>query len=81
MTTSPPTTDAVVKRILRRELAAFFKRLMSTEPGWPGATDSQLVDALAHALIDAGKQTGQGPAMLQTLVFDLQDTINRQLKD
>lgn len=71
---------AKVRRVLRREMLAFFHELQRPEPGWPAVSDQEIIDALADTMLDHGKAQGRGVAHLQTLVHELQDRINSELK-
>ncbi len=80
--TKPDMTPSV-RRILRKEFYAFF-RVMTTEhpeKRWPAIPPDEFVDALADALLRMGDDRVSGLAMLQTLVFELQDKINSRTKD
>lgn len=81
-TPAPPAHPAVpakVRAALRREFSAFFTTMLTPEPGWPALSDEEFVDALADSVVDVGKRTGRGVAMLQTFVYELQERINDQL--
>jgi hypothetical protein len=81
MTKNSPTTPttALVRKVLRREFSAFFTNMLTPEPGWPGVSDSDFVDALADSVMAAGQRSGKGIGMLQTLVIELQEKINAEL--
>lgn len=72
----------MVRRVLRKQLNNFFTELYRVQPeiGWNGVADQEFVDALADALVDHGNRQGKGVAFLQTLVHELQDRVNQQLK-
>jgi hypothetical protein len=65
--------------VTRREMTAFFRKLRTPQPGWPGIPDQSFVNALADSLLDLGKDSGTGVAQLQTLVHELQDRVNSHL--
>lgn len=67
-------------RVLEREFTAFFTDMLTPEPGWSGVTDQQFVDALAASIMATGAKSSRGIAMLQTLVYELQEKINQQTK-
>lgn len=70
----------MVRNTLRTEFADFFvKMTTSTGPRWPNIGDAELVDAIADALVLMGKQRGLGVAMLQTLVYELQERVDQNL--
>lgn len=69
--------QVVVKRMLRSEFSDFFTQMTTaTGPQWPSINDQELVDAIADSLIDMGRRRGKGIALLQTLVYELQDRVN-----
>lgn len=63
--------SALVRRVLRREMTSFFIKLMTEEPGWPAVSRQALIDALADSLLDVGRQSDSGAAMIQTLAYEL----------
>ena len=78
----PITTPALSKQVrdcLRKEFTDFFHEMTRPETNWPSITDEQLVDAIADALVEVGKRNGRGVAMAQTLVYELQERVNKQL--
>jgi hypothetical protein len=82
--TPVPTVPALVepaRRILRREIATFLTIMVTEQPerNWPALPPSELIDALADALVDMSGSQSLGLAMLQTLVYELQDKIDRRL--
>lgn len=68
-----------VRATLRREFADFFNTMTVNTPTWPAISNQQLVEALADALLDMGKERGLGVALLQTFVYELQDRVNQSL--
>lgn len=78
--TTPPQLPAKVRAVLRREMTIFFTHMRTPEPGWPRIPDQEFLDALADSLLDAGKASGKGVAHLQTLIHELQDRVNQELK-
>lgn len=77
MSTTP--SPEKVRRVLRREMGTFFIKLRTAQPGWPAVPEQEFIDAMADALLDMGKHSGHGVAVLQTLVHELQDRINSEL--
>ena len=45
---------------------------------WPDIPPQELTEALADALVDMGRQQGLGTALLQTLVYELQERVNAE---
>jgi len=89
MATAKPPSDfnglnaykqRLVRETLRNEFADFFIGMTTATPEWPAIPDQEFVDALSDALLMMGKSKGLGPALLQTLVYELQDRINSNLK-
>jgi hypothetical protein len=67
-----------VQKTLRKEFTAFFTTMTTEQPnGWPAIAPQDFVDALADSLIEMGKASGKNQALLQTLVFELQDRISK----
>lgn len=67
-----------VRATLRKEFTSFFTTMTTeTEEGWPTVGPQEFVDALADSLMEMGKASGKHQALLQTLVFELQDRINK----
>lgn len=79
-----PTTPSIskaVRRVLRREFTIFFTKMLAEEPGWPKIPEAEFIDALADSLMDSSKAAGKHPvAYVQSLVHELQDRINHNLK-
>ena len=67
-------------KAMRRQIAAFFTELQREEPSWPAVSQELLIDGLADALLDMGKASGKGSALLQTLIYELQERLNANLK-
>jgi hypothetical protein len=78
--TTPTPLAAKIRRALRKEFTDFFRIMRTPERGWPAIPDQEFVDALADSLLEVGKQQGKGVAFLQTLVHELQDRINDNMK-
>lgn len=74
-----PVMTQAVRDCLRKEFSDFFFQMTTEEPGWPAITDAQLVDGIADALVVVGQRNKRGIAMIQTLVYELQDRVE-QLK-
>ena len=79
----PPAVKGVlqakVRNALRREFATFFKAMLTPEKDWPAIPDEEFIDALADAVLAVGKDSGRVVAMLQTLVYEVQERINQEL--
>ena len=71
---------ALVKATMRKQIAIFFTEMCREEPDWPHVEQEQLVEGIADALIDMGTLSGTGVAMLQTLVYELQERVNAHMK-
>ena len=72
----PEIIVAVQHRIMTKEFSDFFHEMLKVEPGWVAVTDQQFIDALADSLIRTGERSGRGFAILQTLVYELQDRLD-----
>lgn len=75
-----PHADALasaVRLTLRREFSDFFTAMLKEEPNWPTVSESEFIDALADSLLDMGTRSKRGNAILQTLVYELQERINK----
>jgi len=68
-----------IQNALRREFGIFFRSMLTTEKGWPAISDEDFVDALADAVMTVGSNGVRGTAMLQTLIYELQERVNHQL--
>lgn len=68
-----------VKNALTREFHAFFKSMLTPDADWPAIRDEDFVDALAEAVMRTGSSQVRGIALLQTLVYELQERINLSL--
>lgn len=69
----------LVRKKLREEFAGFFTEMTTATDMWPEISDQELVEAIADALIQMGERRGKGTALLQTLVYELQDQVNQSL--
>lgn len=71
----------VVRRALRAEIYDFLKLMSDPQPdnNWPAIPREELLDAVADSIIQLGGDDVSGAAMLQTLVFDLQEKVNAKL--
>ena len=90
MSASNPSRDEVfralqakrretVRRVLRSEIADYLTTVStSVAESWPDIPPQELTEALADALVDMGRQQGFGTAMLQTLVYELQERVNAE---
>ena len=80
MTTANNLQAKRVRSILRAEFTDFFTTMTAADDkGWPRIGDQELVDAIADSLLLMGKRRGKGVALLQTLVYELQDRVNLTL--
>jgi len=69
---------AHVRAELRKQFTAFFTTMITeTDQGWPTVEHHEFIDALADSLLEMGQHSAKGHALLQTLVFELQDRINK----
>lgn len=76
-----PDLPPRIRRALRKEFTDFFTNMRTPEPGWPSIPDQAFVDALADSLLEMSAKTGKQPVtFLQTLIIELQDRVNDQLK-
>ena len=71
------TRKAFVRKTLRKEFYDFFTTMASSTDQWPDISDTELIDAIADSLIAMGERRKMGAAMLQTLVYELQDRANK----
>lgn len=69
----------LVREALRNEFADFFIGMTTASDEWPAIPDQEFVDALSDALLMMGKHKKVGTALLQTLVYELQDRVNSNL--
>ena len=67
---------AAVRKTLRSEFTRFFELMLREEPQWPHISEDEFIDALADSLIAMGKTSNRADALLQTLVYELQERIN-----
>ena len=73
------TRRDTVRRVLRSEIADYLTTVSAGVTGrWPDIPPQELTEALADALLDMGRQQGMGPALLQTLVYELQERVNAE---
>lgn len=72
----PGLIIATQHRVMTREFSNFFHEMLRVEPGWVDVTDEQFIDALAAPLIRTGERSGREFALLQTLVYELQDRLD-----
>ena len=68
---------AAVRQVLRREFTIFFNNMMKEEPQWPRVADNEFIDAIADSLLEMGKSSNRGDALLRTLIIELQDRLNK----
>lgn len=71
------TRKAFVRKTLRKEFTDFFTTMTSSTDRWPDISDTELIDAIADSLITMGERRKMGAAMLQTLVYELQDRTDK----
>jgi hypothetical protein len=74
------TRGAVNKRILSRNMLAYFEGAVLSDTGVPAFTLDEFTDSLADALIKLGQKHHLGVAITQTLIIELQDRVNQNLK-
>lgn len=68
-----------VRRVLRSEIVDYLTTVSAgVAESWPDIPPQELTEALADALVDMGRQQGFGTAMLQTLVYELQERVNAE---
>lgn len=68
-----------VRRVLRTEIADYLTTVSSgITANWPEIPPQELTEALADALLLMGRKQGFGTAMLQTLVYELQERVNAE---
>ena len=73
------TRREAVRRVLRSEIADYLTTVSSgVAESWPDIPPQELTEALADALVDMGRQQGLGTALLQTLVYELQERVNAE---
>ncbi len=73
------TRRETVRRVLRSEIADYLTTVSAgVTESWPDIPPQELTEALADALVDMGRQQGLGTAMLQTLVYELQERVNAE---
>ena len=65
--------------VLTRNLLAFFEAAMISNDGVPNFTMQEFTDSLADALVKLGKNRELGHAVVQTLVYELQERVNDQV--
>lgn len=68
-----------VRRVLRSEIADYLTTVSAgVAESWPDIPPQELTEALADALVDMGRRQGFGTALLQTLVYELQERVNAE---
>ncbi len=73
------TRRDTVRRVLRSEIKDYLSTVSaSVSQSWPDIPPQELTEALADALLDMGRQQGLGTALLQTLVYELQERVNAE---
>ena len=73
------TRRATVRRVLRTEIRDYLSTVSAgVSDSWPDIPPQELTEALADALLDMGRQQGLGTALLQTLVYELQERVNAE---
>ena len=73
------TRRDAVRRVLRIEIRDYLSTVStSVADSWPDIPPQELTEALADALLDMGRQQGLGTALLQTLVYELQERVNAE---
>ena len=72
------TKAAINRRVLTRNMHAYFEGCLIDESGQlPAFNWSEFTDSLADALQEMGESYGMGQALLQTVVFELQDRLSQ----
>lgn len=73
------TRREAVRRVLRSEIADYLTTVSTgVTDSWPDIPPQELTEALADALLDMGRRQGLGTALLQTLVYELQERVNAE---
>lgn len=70
------TRQTLVRKKLREAFTEYFVTMTTSTDGWPEISDQEFVEALADSLIAMGEKRKLGVALLQTLVYELQDRVN-----
>ena len=66
-----------VRRVLREEIEAYLTTLSTgVKDSWPDIPAVELTEALADAIISMGRKQGLGTALLQTMIYELQERVN-----
>ena len=68
--------QALVRKKLRESFTAYFVTMTTSTDGWPEISDQEFVDAIADSLIAMGDKRKLGKALLQTMIYELQDRAN-----
>ena len=70
------TLQAMVRKKLREAFTAYFVTMTTSTDGWPEISDQEFVEAIADSLIAMGDKRKLGKALLQTMIYELQDRAN-----
>lgn len=71
------TRKAFVRKTLRAEFTNFFTTMTASTDNWPDIDDQEFIDAIADSLIEMGNRRKLGTALLQVLVYELQERANK----
>ena len=70
---------AVYVKVLTRNMLAFFETSLLGDDGYPDFTMQELTESLADALMKLGENRKLGHAVVQTLIYELQDRVNSKI--
>ena len=70
------TRQALVRKKLREAFTEYFVTMTTSTDGWPEISDQEFVEAIADSLIAMGDKRKLGKALLQTMIYELQDRAN-----
>lgn len=70
------TRQAMVRKKLREAFTEYFVTMTTSTDGWPKISDQEFIEAIADSLIAMGEKRKLGAALLQTMVYELQDRVN-----
>lgn len=73
------TRAPINTRVLTRNMTAYFEGCLISDDGIPAFNMQEFTDSLADALIRIGKKQQLGAAIVQTLIYELQDRVNNTL--
>lgn len=70
------TRQALVRKKLRESFTEYFTTMTTSTDSWPAISDQEFIEAIADSLIAMGEKRKLGAALLQTMVYELQDRVN-----